>query len=327
LFIIHHSSFIIILMQIHTLRIPTPLYIGPVNVFLIAEDPLTLVDTGPKTDDAFRSLRDQVEARGFQLEQIRRVIISHTHEDHAGLAARIKQISHAAIYVHPWEAHRLTEPRDYLVGRKMLRQVGVPPTAIDEFEARWKRFGAMTDLVSDVQVVDEGDDVAFASESLRVLHTPGHTPGHISLWRQGERALIAADTVLKRISPNPVINPDPRNASRRFPSLSMYLNTLARLRDLSPTLIYTGHGEEVVDMDAYHNGMLRHVRSRQSRLLELFPPHAVTAWEMSLKLFPGVGDEHRFLAVSETSAHIDLATDAGKLIGEESDGVEYYRLV
>jgi len=220
----------------------------------------------------------------------------------------------------------MTGERDYLVGRKILRQVGVPPKIIEEFEARWKHYRTLLEPVPDVQVLDEGDEVPFAAESLRALHTPGHTPGHICLWRDGERALIAADTVLKRTSPNPIISPDPRNSNRRFPSLSMYLNTLARLRDLSPTLIYTGHGEEVKDLHAYYNGMLRHTRSRQSRLLDLCPPNAATAWEMSLKLFPDVGDEHRFLAVSETSAHFDFATDEGKLTREESDGVEYYRL-
>lgn len=314
-------------MKIHTLRIPTPFPVGPVNVFLIADDPVTLIDTGPKTDDAFQSLRDQVEDLGFRLDRIRRIIISHTHEDHAGLAGRIKQLSDAAIYVHPWEAHRLTGPRESLVGRKVLRQVGVPENVLDEFEERWQRHRALLDLVPDVQVLDEDDEVRFATESLRVLHTPGHTPGHICLWRDGGRVLIAADTVLKRITPNPVINRDPRHPERRFPSLQMYRDTLARLRDLSPTLIHTGHGEAVYDLDAYYHTMEQHIRTRQARLLELFPPHAATVWEMSLKLFPDAQSVHRFLAVSETSAHVDFATAEGKLIREERDGVEYYRLV
>ncbi|MBI3952240.1 MAG: MBL fold metallo-hydrolase [Acidobacteria bacterium] len=313
-------------MRIHTLRVPTPFPIGPVNLFLIVEDPITLVDTGPKTEEAFRSLRDQVEALGLRLEEIRRIIISHTHEDHAGLAAQIKQISNAAVYVHPWEAHCITGSRDYQAGRKMLRRVGVPAKVLDEMEARWKYIRTLIDPVPDAQILDEGDEVAFASESLRVLHTPGHTPGHICLWRDGERSLIAADTVLKRVTPNPVINLDPRDPNRRFPSLSMYLKSLARLRDLSPTLIYTGHGGEVNDLEGYYNEMLRHVRNRQVRLLDLFPPNAVTVWEMSLKLFPDVSDDARFLAISETSAHFDSATDEGKLIREDSDGIEYCRL-
>ncbi len=312
-------------MKIHTLRVPTPFPIGPVNLFLIAEDPITLIDTGPKMDDAFRSLRDQVEDLGLRLEQIRRVIITHTHEDHAGLAAQIKQISSAAVYVHPWEAARLTGQRDYLVSRTMLQQVGVPAQALEMLEARRARYRRLLEPVPDVQVLDEGDEVAFASESLRVLHTPGHTPGHICLWREGERALIAADTILKRITPNPVINSDPRNGHRRFPSLRMYLDTLARLRQLSPTRIHTGHGEEVQDVEAYYLDTLRHAHNRQARLLELFPPQAVTAWDMSLRLFPGAREDQRFLALSETSAHLDFATDEGKLRREESDGVEYYR--
>jgi glyoxylase-like metal-dependent hydrolase (beta-lactamase superfamily II) len=313
-------------MRIHTFHIPTPFYVGPVNVFLIAEDPITLVDTGPKTQDAFLSLRDQVEAVGVQLENIRRIIITHTHEDHAGQAARLKDISGASVYVHPWEAHRLTSELNYQIGRKMLTQVGVPATVLDQFEARWQRYRTLMDPVPDVQLLDEGDEIAFATGSFRVLHTPGHTPGHICLWRDGKKLLVAGDTVLKRITPNPIINPDPRNSGYRFPSLSMYLRSLERLRDLAPALIYTGHGEEVADLEAYHNSMLRHVRARQARLLSLFPPHAVTAWEMSNKLFPQAREDQRFLAVSETSAHLDLAVSEGKLMREERQGVQYHRL-
>lgn len=295
-------------------------------MFLIVDDPITLVDTGPKTEEAFHSLRDQVEAAGVRLEQIRRIIISHTHEDHAGLAARLKGISGATVYVHPWDAHRLTGERDYLVGRKMLAQVGVPVPVIDAFEVRWRQYRTLLDPLPDVQLLDEGDEVTFETGAFRVLHTPGHTPGHICLWREGEKVLIAADTVLKRITPNPVINLDPRDSNRRFPSLSMYLRTLERLRDLAPTLIHTGHGEQVLDLGAYYHHMLRHVRARQERLLSLFPPQAVTAWDMSLKLFSHIGDDQQFLAVSETSAHLDLAVSERKLSRQDRDGIEFHRL-
>ncbi len=313
-------------MRLYALSIPTPFSVGPVNVFLIAEDPITLVDTGPKTDEAFRALRDQVEARGVRLEQIRRIIISHAHEDHAGQAARLKEISGATVYVHPWDALRLRQGVDDRRARFLLRRVGVPPDIVEAFQVQRRRYRALLDPVPDVHLLDEGDELPFAGRSFKILHTPGHTPGHICLWRPGDRTLLAGDTILKRITPNPIMSLDPRDDRRRFPSLRMYLQSLARLRDLAPTVIYTGHGQEVDDAGAYYTSMQRHVRRRQSRLLELLPPHAVTAWEMSLKLFPEVREEQRFLALSETSAHIDFACEQGRLQREEREGVEYYRL-
>lgn len=312
-------------MKIHTLRVPTPFPIGPVNLFLIEADPLTLIDTGPNMDEAFRSLNEQLERLKLRIEQVRRVIVTHAHEDHAGLAARIQQMSGAAVCVHPWDAPRLSGEQRYLVGHQLLRRAGVPAEAIEQMQQRREYHRRLMQPVTDVQLLREGDEVPFASESWRVLHTPGHTPGHLCLWHEGKRLLIGGDTILKRVSPNPVINPDPRNPDRRFPSLAMYLDTLARLRDIGPTRVHTGHGEDVNDLHAYYTASLQHARQRQARLLDLFPPQAATAWELSFRLFPDAREDQRFLALSETSAHLDWATEQGKLKREERDGIEYYR--
>src|SRR4051812_17938128 len=96
-------------MKIHQFRIPTPFNVAPVNVYLIEADPLTLVDTGPKTPEALEALKDQLQAVGYRVEQIERVVLTHMHEDHYGLAATVQRDSSATVFAHPWEAHRLRE--------------------------------------------------------------------------------------------------------------------------------------------------------------------------------------------------------------------------
>ena len=71
-------------MQIVPLAIPTPFYVGDVNVYLIKEDPLTLIDVGPKTDDAYRTLVEKLGRIGVKLADIRRIVLTHAHEDHCG---------------------------------------------------------------------------------------------------------------------------------------------------------------------------------------------------------------------------------------------------
>ena len=61
--------------------------------------------------------------------------------------------------------------------------------------------------------------------------------------READRTVIAGDCVLKRITPNPVLSPDPIDPSKRFPSLAEYLVSLARLRTFAPTLVHGGHGD------------------------------------------------------------------------------------
>ena len=118
------------------------------------------------------------------------------------------------------------------------------------------------------------------------MHTPGHTPGSSCLLREATRTLLAGDTILKHITPNPVMNPDPRKPSRRFPALKNYLASLERVRALAPTLIHTSHGDVVTDFEEYLARLLRHTYERQSKVLGLVPKEGMTAHELADLLFP-----------------------------------------
>jgi glyoxylase-like metal-dependent hydrolase (beta-lactamase superfamily II) len=186
---------------------------------------------------------------------------------------------------------------------------------------------AYADALADGQyreMVDE-EELEFATGSLRVVHTPGHTPGSCSFVREADRTIIAGDCVLKRITPNPILSPDPVDPSRRFPSLSEYMVSLARLRSFAPTLVHGGHGDAVTDFEELFNRYLRAIRERQAEVISIIPKAGATAWDVARALFPGSDDVHRFLAVSEAVAHLDLAHTEGKLAVELSAGREVYR--
>jgi glyoxylase-like metal-dependent hydrolase (beta-lactamase superfamily II) len=172
-------------------------------------------------------------------------------------------------------------------------------------------------------LLDEAE-LDFASGSLRIVHTPGHTPGSCSFVREADRTIIAGDCVLKRITPNPILSPDPIDTSKRFPSLAEYMVSLARLRTFAPTLVYGGHGEPVRDYEELFNRYIRAITERQNQVLGLIPKAGATAWEIAQKMFPGADDVHRFLAVSEAVAHLDLAHSEGKIGMEVSGEGEVY---
>jgi hypothetical protein len=97
------------------------------------------------------------------------------------------------------------------------------------------------------------------------------------------------------------------------------------LRSFAPTLVYGGHGDTVNDYEELFNRYLRAIRERQSAIIALLPKAGATAWHVSRELFPDSTDVHRFLAVSESVAHLDLAHSEGKLAVELSEGREVYR--
>jgi hypothetical protein len=102
---------------------------------------------------------------------------------------------------------------------------------------------------------------------------------------------------------------------------------LARLRSFAPTLVLGGHGEPVCDFEEIFNRYVRAINERQTRILNLIGKQGATAWEIAQKLFPDAIDRdvHRFLAISESIAHLDYAVSEGKITVELKEGVEFYR--
>ncbi len=317
-------------MNIIPLSIPTPFYVGDVNVYLIREDPLTLIDVGPKTKEAAEALRRGLAGHGVQFSDVRRIVLTHAHEDHCGLAKQIRdEAKDAEILVHEWETGHLFGRLAHDMHQDLLMRSGVPESVFSQMRDLYNDISLLTDSLEDGDAKPLLDDMEleFSSGSLRVLHTPGHTPGSCSFVRESNRTLICGDCVLKRITPNPILSPDPLDPSRRFQSLAEYLVSLARLRSFSPTLAFGGHGEPVTDFEEIFHRYVRAINERQKKVIGLVRNDGITAFEVAKRLFPESFDHdvHRFLALSEAIAHLDYAESAGKIAVELAGGVENYR--
>jgi glyoxylase-like metal-dependent hydrolase (beta-lactamase superfamily II) len=317
-------------MKIIPLSVPTPFYVGDVNVYLIKEDPLTLIDVGPKTKEAADALREKLRRNGVEFSDVRRIVLTHAHEDHCGLAKQVRdEAKNAEILVHNWETGHLFGRLAREEHHKLMIRAGVPDSVFRDMQDIYKDISLLTDALNEGEFSELKDEmeIEFAGGTLKVLHTPGHTPGSCSFVREANRTLIAGDCVLKRITPNPIVSPDPVNKEKRFKSLAEYLVSLARIRSFSPTLVYGGHGEPIYDFEEIFNRYVRAIDERQRRVVALVEREGVTAFDVAQKLFPNAIDKdvHRFLAISESVAHLDYAESEGKIAVEFKEGVEFYR--
>src|SRR5918992_6039112 len=115
-------------MRIIPISVPTPFYVGPVNVYLIAEEPLTLVDTGPKTKEAVEALKEGLRRARVRVADIKRIVLTHAHEDHCGLAKQLRdEAKDAEVLVHGWETGHRSARLEYDEHRVLLERAGVPP--------------------------------------------------------------------------------------------------------------------------------------------------------------------------------------------------------
>jgi glyoxylase-like metal-dependent hydrolase (beta-lactamase superfamily II) len=317
-------------MKIIPLSVPTPFEVGDVNVYLIKDDPLTLIDVGPKTKAAANVLREKLRTHGVQFADIRRIVLTHAHEDHCGLAKQIRDAAvNAEIFVHEWETGHLFGRLQSDEHRRLLDKAGVPTHIFDEMRDVYRDISLLTDVLTndEFSVLRDETELEFATGILKVLHTPGHTPGSCSFVREANRTIVAGDTILKGVTPNPIVTPDPLDAEKRFKSLAEYLVSLAKIRSYAPTLIYGGHGEPIYDYEEIFHHYVREIDERQRNVVALVSERGVTAYETARNLFPRAIDNgvHRFLAISETVAHLDYAEQTGKIAVEVKEGVEYYR--
>ncbi len=150
------------------------------NSFLIVEDELTLIDAGHR--GSLRLLRGQVERIGRDIHEITRIVCTHGHPDHVGGAHEIAHATGAPVHMHPNDVSRLRITfREAIAGRP------APGTILAD----------LTPLPKHVVPVDDGA-VIPALGGLRVIHTPGHTPGSICLYTEERRLLIVGDILQRK---------------------------------------------------------------------------------------------------------------------------------
>jgi glyoxylase-like metal-dependent hydrolase (beta-lactamase superfamily II) len=312
---------------IHRLAIPTPFAVGRVNTYLIEDDPLTLVDSGPNSGKALYELEGALAARGHAIEDLELLIVTHQHIDHLGLldvlarrsGAEVAALDLLAPYV---ERYKEDAERDDEFAEALMRRHGIPEDVRYALRSVSSAFRAWGSSASVTRRLRDGEVLELRDRSLTVLHRPGHSPTDTVFWDAERGLLLAADHLLKHISSNPLVSrppgadPDPAD---RPQALVTYLESLAATREMPATLVLPGHGDPIDDHVALIDSRFAMHRRRADKIHRLIEEEPRNAYEIAQALWGNVAVTQAYLTLSEVLGHVDLLQNDGR-VREREDG-------
>ncbi|MGZ6368098.1 MAG: MBL fold metallo-hydrolase [Ktedonobacteraceae bacterium] len=313
-----------------TLPIPFPLRTVNVHV-LVCDDGWALVDAGIGMPDSRAALWAGLERIGLTLETLRTIVLTHHHPDHVGLSGELQEESGAAIYMHPIDEAAIqiiwtgTMPERFQSVSQFFKQHGLPPT---DFWFTQVDSEIMHNIIrvpshEAISLVEDGEEIDLVGERYRVIWTPGHSDGHICLFRERDGVFLAADHVLPRITPNIGLY----SARDRANPLGDYLNSLEKVANLPASIVLPGHGEPFVDLAGRSAEIIEHHRQRVLEILALLENGPQHAYGLAEQLFGHrwSNSEARRMAVAETLSHLEYLRYNGQVEQERTtDGLILY---
>ena len=294
--------------------IPIPLaHVGSVNAWLLRGDPLTLLDTGPCSEDALDALERGLRARGVAVADIELVIGTHHHHDHVGLAATISRRSGAPIAVidataEYAERYHENVARDQNFARELMRAHGVPDVLLGSADALWEYIAATAEpFAADIRLRD-GDVIRAGGRELRVAARPGHSHTDTMFVDAAARLAFVGDHLLAKISPNTEIGP---GIPRPRPRVD-YVRSLKQTASMPLQRLFPGHGPPLSSAAERVRRELAHSRRRCRRIIAALERGDTNAFAIARRLWPEtIVHEQPLLVVWEVLGHLDVMLTAG----------------
>lgn len=281
-----------------------------VNAYLLADEGgSTLVDCGifepgGDPDHSWGELEASLRAWDFDPGQVTRLVVTHPHVDHYGMAGRFVQETGAELVMHENSHFDLDAYRDPAaaarnVGR-LLQEHGVRAEEIAELTA-FEDWGPFVSAVVDPTApVREGDEFRCGSRSWTVVYTPGHSQSHICLFSAADGLLLSGDHLLPTVTPHIDFH-----AHGEADPLGDYLGSLERVAALEPSLVLPGHGKPLDEGAARASVIANHHERRLGSILQVIRYEPRTVDEITDAVFgPELFDFQRRLAVGEAIAHL-----------------------
>ena len=269
----------------------------PPNVFLVHDGKnAALIDSGFSDDESYNKRIEFLSAHPDL--KIRYIILTHHHYDHSSGAHRLRDATGAQIVVHTAEESLLLTPDD---------ESGDMEIPEDQKEARekarqWRAEAAKA--VPDL-LVDDGAILDVGNLHLRLVHTPGHTAGHLCILLEEERLLFAGDNVLG--VGTAAIAPPPHG------DMGQYIESLHKMKSLDAKLLAPGHGPMVNDPNRKIQELIDHRHQREEQIAALVAGGRDSVKSLLKAIYPELDKRLMLMATGQVLSHLHKLQSEGKL--------------
>jgi glyoxylase-like metal-dependent hydrolase (beta-lactamase superfamily II) len=323
---------------LHRMALPLGIHgVATVSAYLLAGDGAdTLVDCGvaaaPTEDgdpgpDGTAALEAALAACGSGFERIVRLVVTHAHIDHFGLAGEVVRRSGGELWMHrstELDLAKYADPDEAVDRRElMLADHGLfGPELTETSRGLCDWLPVMPSVGRPSTLLDGGERFAVGDRTWEVVHTPGHSPGHVCLWSAADRLLCSGDHLLEVALP-------PVTFERGFEAdpMGSYLESLDRVGALAPELVLPGHGAPFRDGARRAASISRNKRRRLERIREMVVSRERTVTGLTAELFPmPLTGAQRHFAMAEILADLAYFEVRDVLVRtRRADGVYVWR--
>jgi glyoxylase-like metal-dependent hydrolase (beta-lactamase superfamily II) len=323
---------------IHQIAVPTPFLVGRVNAYLLTGEQTVLFDTGPNSGTSLDELERALAMLSLSIESIDRLIITHQHVDHAGLASvvarrsgcSVEMIGILAPYLEDWTQNAAAD--DQFAAALMIEH-GLDRGTVEAIKQVARAYRAFGSSVQTTVPLIPGETISINSRDFTIHHRPGHSPSDTIFHEETSGLLIGGDHLLPKVSSNPLISRGlpPQGGwgdskAERTRALPDYISSMRETAKMKIDLILPGHGAAFRGARELVDERLAMHEKRAARLAGELENGPLSAFELSHRLWGDLAYAQSYLTLSEVIGHMDLLSDRGLVHEVEHGGAIGYCL-
>lgn len=314
--------------DIEVIELPTEWPVGPVNLFIIKGEKLTLVDAGRRLESGWDQFNIALEERGLSIMDIEQVVLTHHHTDHIGLLDWLLERNPVPVYAHPNSHPYLRLEEEYFHKAKDFFQSffyehGVSKDLCEKISSVKGEFRGIKNKVNSLREIAEGDTIPGLPE-WKVIETKGHAQSHISLYRPRDQVFLSGDHLIKHSPAGIFLDPPIYPETTRAKPLLQYIDNLKKCLTFPISVTLSGHGEPIDDVKGLIDKTLKNIDKRTQKVKNLLYDGRKTAFQIIQILYPDRYDTATNVLLSDIVSLIDVLLERKEIVQIEDEGVLYY---